>query len=92
LLTETSEYFFGKPSAKFQSGFTFPALACLHERFPHSQYFVTGAQSPVSNVGGPNEHLDVIYAQKLMACLAHILTGITLEAEDVKHEAERDHD
>jgi hypothetical protein len=45
----------------------------LGERFPDTQFFVTGVLGPHSNAHGPNEFLHIEYAKTLTACVALVL-------------------
>jgi acetylornithine deacetylase/succinyl-diaminopimelate desuccinylase-like protein len=55
------------------AGGTIPFMGMLGERFPKTQFFVTGVLGPQSNAHGPNEFLHIDYAKKLTACVAHVL-------------------
>ncbi len=48
-------------------------MAILGERFPRTQFLVTGVLGPHSNAHGPNEFLHLSYAQRLTTCLAVVL-------------------
>ena len=48
-------------------------MAMLGEKFPKTQFVVTGVLGPHSNAHGPNEFLDIAYAKKLSAAVASIL-------------------
>jgi len=54
-------------------GGTIPFMGMLGERFPQTQFFVTGVLGPQANAHGPNEFLHIEYAKKLTACVAHVL-------------------
>jgi acetylornithine deacetylase/succinyl-diaminopimelate desuccinylase-like protein len=64
---------FGKDAVHVGSGGTIPFMGMLGERFPKTQFFVTGVLGPQSNAHGPNEFLHIDYAKKLTACVAHVL-------------------
>ena len=51
----------------------FPSWACSGERFPRTQFFITGVLGPHSNAHGPNEFLHLDYAEKLTACVSLVL-------------------
>lgn len=54
-------------------GGTIPFMGMLGERFPDTQFFITGVLGPHANAHGPNEFLHLEYAQKLTACVALVL-------------------
>ena len=59
---------FGQSMQLYGEGGTIPFMGMLGERFPEAQFVITGVLGPGSNAHGPNEFLDVAYAQKL-TCL-----------------------
>ena len=48
-------------------------MAMLGEKFPGTQFVVTGVLGPHSNAHGPNEFLHIPFAKKLSACIATVL-------------------
>jgi di/tripeptidase len=48
-------------------------MAMLGEKFPKTQFVVTGVLGPHSNAHGPNEFLHVPTAKKVSACIASVL-------------------
>ena len=54
-------------------GGTIPFMAMLGDAFPAAQFVITGVLGPESNAHGPNEFLDVAYAEKLTGVLARVL-------------------
>jgi di/tripeptidase len=48
-------------------------MAMLGERFPQSQFLVTGVMGPGSNAHGPNEFIDLPTGVKVTACVAQVL-------------------
>ncbi len=72
-LEEASVEAFGLSMQLFGEGGTIPFMGMLGEKFPKAQFVVTGVLGPESNAHGPNEFLDVAYAEKLTGCLAHVL-------------------
>lgn len=50
-----------------------PFMGMLGDLFPRAQFVITGVLGPESNVHGPNEFLDLGYAEKLTNCLARVL-------------------
>jgi acetylornithine deacetylase/succinyl-diaminopimelate desuccinylase-like protein len=74
-LDQASALVFDRPVQMMGEGCTIPFMAMLGERFPRAQFVITGVLGPGSNAHGPNEFLDVAYAEKLTAVMAHVLQG-----------------
>ncbi|MBI3711206.1 MAG: M20 family metallopeptidase [Proteobacteria bacterium] len=72
-LARASEAAFGAPPAFMGEGGTIPFMAMLGEKFPKSQFVVTGVLGPHSNAHGPNEFLDIPTAKRVTAVIAHVL-------------------
>jgi acetylornithine deacetylase/succinyl-diaminopimelate desuccinylase-like protein len=72
-LTAASSTHFGKPVAFMGEGGSIPFMAMLGEKFPKTQFVVTGVLGPGSNAHGPNEFLHIPFAKKLSACIADVL-------------------
>ncbi len=54
-------------------GGAIPFISMLGERFPHSQFVITGVLGPQSNAHGPNEFLPIDYAKKLTGAIAQVV-------------------
>lgn len=78
-LQEASQRIFGREAIHLGSGGTIPFMGMLGQRFPHTQFLVTGVLGPQSNAHGPNEFLHVAYAQRLTACVALVLAAHAAE-------------
>jgi len=72
-LNGASAAHFGKPVAYMGEGGSIPFMAMLGEKFPKTQFVVTGVLGPGSNAHGPNEFLHIPFAKKLSACIADVL-------------------
>ena len=72
-LDKASQSAFGKPVAYMGEGGSIPFMAMLGEKFPKTQFVVTGVLGPHSNAHGPNEFLHIAFAKKLSACIAQVL-------------------
>jgi acetylornithine deacetylase/succinyl-diaminopimelate desuccinylase-like protein len=72
-LDEASSDYFGKPVAYMGEGGTIPFMGMLGERFPRSQFLITGVLGPHANAHGPNEFLHIPTAKKLTCCVAKVL-------------------
>lgn len=68
-----SQEVFGREAVHIGCGGSIPFMGMLGERFPRTQFFVTGVLGPQSNAHGPNEFLHVDYARRLTACVALVL-------------------
>jgi acetylornithine deacetylase/succinyl-diaminopimelate desuccinylase-like protein len=68
-----SRAIYGRDAVQTGCGGTIPFMGMLGERFPHTQFFITGVLGPHSNAHGPNEFLDIGYAKKLTACVSLVL-------------------
>jgi acetylornithine deacetylase/succinyl-diaminopimelate desuccinylase-like protein len=64
---------FGREPVYLGGGGSIPFLRMLAERFPKTQFFVTGVLGPHSNAHGPNEFLHIDYATRLTACVSVVL-------------------
>jgi acetylornithine deacetylase/succinyl-diaminopimelate desuccinylase-like protein len=72
-LKKASEAHFGKSVAFMGEGGSIPFMAMLGEKYPATQFVVTGVLGPHSNAHGPNEFLHIPTAKKVSACIADIL-------------------
>jgi acetylornithine deacetylase/succinyl-diaminopimelate desuccinylase-like protein len=73
-INESSQMAFGKPAAHMGEGGTIPFMGMLGEKFPTTQFVVTGVLGPHSNAHGPNEFLDIPMAKKVTMCVAQIVS------------------
>ena len=72
-MQKASEIFFQQPACSISEGGTIPFMAMLGNKFPETQFMITGVLGPGSNAHGPNEFLHIPYGKKLTACVAGIL-------------------
>jgi len=72
-LNKASEAAFGRPVAFMGEGGSIPFMGMLGEKFPKTQFVVTGVLGPHSNAHGPNEFLHIPTAKKVTACIASVL-------------------
>jgi di/tripeptidase len=56
-------------------GGSIPFMAMLGERFPKTQFVVTGVLGPHSNAHGPNEFLHIPTAKRVSTCVAMIVAA-----------------
>jgi len=72
-IARASEAIFGRQAVHTGCGGTIPFMGMLGERFPRTQFFITGVLGPHANAHGPNEFLHIDYAKKLTACVSLVL-------------------
>jgi acetylornithine deacetylase/succinyl-diaminopimelate desuccinylase-like protein len=72
-LKRASTAHFGKPVAFMGEGGSIPFMGMLGQRYPKTQFVITGVLGPHSNAHGPNEFLDIPTAKKITACIADVL-------------------
>jgi len=72
-IARASRAVYGKTAVNIGCGGTIPFMGMLGERFPRTQFFITGVLGPHANAHGPNEFLHVDYAKKLTACVSLVL-------------------
>ena len=81
-ITRASLAIYDREAVHLGCGGTIPFMGMLGERFPRTQFFITGVLGPHANAHGPNEFLHIDYAKKLSACVSLVLAdhARTLEA------------
>lgn len=72
-ITQASRAVYGREAIHLGCGGSIPFMGMLGERFPRTQFFITGVLGPHSNAHGPNEFLHIEYAKKLTACVSLVL-------------------
>jgi acetylornithine deacetylase/succinyl-diaminopimelate desuccinylase-like protein len=81
-MNDASKLVFGREALHTGVGGTIPFMGMLGERFPKTQFFITGLLGPQSNAHGPNEFLHLEYAKKLTRCVALVLAD---HARQIRH-------
>ena len=66
---------FDRDAMYMGTGGSIPFMGMLGERFPQTQFLVTGVLGPHSNAHGPNEFLDLATARRVTACTADVLAA-----------------
>src|ERR1700722_4698769 len=74
-----SHKIFGRDAVHSGCGGSIPFMGMLGERFPATQFFVTGVLGPHANAHGPNEFLHIDYARRLTACVALVLADFAAQ-------------
>jgi acetylornithine deacetylase/succinyl-diaminopimelate desuccinylase-like protein len=72
--TDASRQYFGEPAGAIGQGGTNPFLSMMRATFPGAQFLATGLLGPDSNAHAPDEMLHVPTAERLTACIAHVLS------------------
>jgi acetylornithine deacetylase/succinyl-diaminopimelate desuccinylase-like protein len=72
-LAAASQEAFGRPPAYLGEGGSIPFMAMLGEKFPDTQFVITGVLGPHSNAHGPNEFLHIPTAKRITAVVARVL-------------------
>ena len=72
-MQRASLHVYGQDPVSLGGGGTIPFLRMLGERFPKTQFLVTGVLGPHSNAHGPNEFLHIDYATRLTECVSLVL-------------------
>jgi acetylornithine deacetylase/succinyl-diaminopimelate desuccinylase-like protein len=72
-MQSASQAFFGRDAMYMGTGGSIPFMGMLGERFPGTQFLVTGVLGPQSNAHGPNEFLHLETARRLTGCVARVL-------------------
>ncbi|MGB8682417.1 MAG: M20 family metallopeptidase [Candidatus Binatus sp.] len=72
-LDAASNDYFGRPTAYMGEGGTIPFMGMLGQRFPQSQFLITGVLGPHTNAHGPNEFLHIPTAKKVTCCVAKVI-------------------
>jgi len=68
-----SRAYFGRDAMYMGTGGSIPFMGMLGEKFPETQFLVTGVLGPQSNAHGPNEFLHIATGKAVTACVARIV-------------------
>jgi acetylornithine deacetylase/succinyl-diaminopimelate desuccinylase-like protein len=72
-IQSASRTFFGRDAMYMGVGGTIPFMGMLSDKFPRTQFLITGVLGPHSNAHGPNEFLDIATGKRVTACVAHVV-------------------
>jgi acetylornithine deacetylase/succinyl-diaminopimelate desuccinylase-like protein len=72
-VTRASKWAFGPAPAYMGEGGSIPFMAMLGEKFPRTQFVVTGVLGPHSNAHGPNEFLHIPTGKRVTMAVASII-------------------
>jgi acetylornithine deacetylase/succinyl-diaminopimelate desuccinylase-like protein len=70
---EASRATFGRDAMYLGTGGSIPFIGMLGERFPGTQFLVTGVLGPHANAHGPNEFLHLDCAKNVTLCVAKVI-------------------
>lgn len=68
-----SQGYFGRPALAMGTGGSIPFIGMLAQRFPGTQFLVTGVLGPASNAHGPNEFLHLDMVRRVNGCVVEVL-------------------
>ena len=68
-----SHAFFGAAPCAMGEGGSIPFMAMLGEKFPKTQFLITGVLGPESNAHGPNEFLHLDYGMRVTCVVADVI-------------------
>ncbi len=74
-IKKASEEVFGCPAKYVGCGGSLPIINMIANQYPNAQIIVTGALGPGSNAHGPNEKLNLKFAEKVILCLTKVLAA-----------------
>jgi acetylornithine deacetylase/succinyl-diaminopimelate desuccinylase-like protein len=74
-VAQASEQAFGKPAAYMGEGGSIPFMGMLGEKFPATQFVITGVLGPHANAHGPNEFLHIPTGKKVTMAVSHLLAA-----------------
>jgi len=74
-VTEASQEAFGQPVAYMGEGGTIPFMGMLGEKFPNTQFVITGVLGPHSNAHGPNEFLHIPTGKRVTVATARLIAS-----------------
>ncbi len=72
-VARASDMAFGKPPVYMGEGGSIPFMGMLGEKFPETQFVITGVLGPHSNAHGPNEFLDIPTGKRVTMAIAQII-------------------
>jgi acetylornithine deacetylase/succinyl-diaminopimelate desuccinylase-like protein len=74
-VAEASQDAFGKPAAYMGEGGSIPFMGMLGEKFPDTQFVITGVLGPHSNAHGPNEFLHIPTGKRVTMAVARMIAA-----------------
>ena len=74
-VAQASEEAFGQPPVYMGEGGSIPFMGMLGEKFPDTQFVITGVLGPHSNAHGPNEFLHIPTGKRVTAAVARLIAA-----------------
>jgi acetylornithine deacetylase/succinyl-diaminopimelate desuccinylase-like protein len=74
-VAQASQDAFGKPATYMGEGGSIPFMGMLGEKFPDTQFVITGVLGPHSNAHGPNEFLHIPTGKRITMAVAHLIAA-----------------
>ena len=74
-VAEASQEAFGQPPVYMGEGGSIPFMGMLGEKFPGTQFVITGVLGPHSNAHGPNEFLHIPTGKRVTAAVARMIAA-----------------
>lgn len=74
-IQSASRAHFGRDAMYMGVGGTIPFMGMLGQKFPRTQFLVTGVLGPQSNAHGPNEFLHIDMGKKVTMCVASVVAA-----------------
>lgn len=72
-VNEGSSQFFDQPMREWGEGGSIPFMGMLGEKFPQTQFVITGVLGPGASAHAPNEFLHIDTAKRLTGAVATVL-------------------
>lgn len=80
-IQDASRQSFGREAMYMGVGGTIPFMGMLSEKYPRTQFLVTGVLGPHSNAHGPNEFLHIETGKRVTACVAQVVAAHARRAQ-----------
>ena len=72
-IDRASRNHFARPAVFMGEGVSIPFMGMLGQKFPKSQFLITGVLGPQSNAHGPNEFLHLPTVRRLTCAVAEVM-------------------
>ncbi len=74
-VAQASQEAFGNPAAYMGEGGSIPFMGLLGEKFPNTQFVITGVLGPHSNAHGPNEFLHIPTGKRVTQAVVRLIAA-----------------
>ncbi|MBV8187332.1 MAG: peptidase dimerization domain-containing protein, partial [Alphaproteobacteria bacterium] len=74
-VAQASQDAFGKPAVHMGEGGSIPFMGMLGDKFPDTQFVITGVLGPHSNAHGPNEFLHIPTGKRVTMAVASLIAA-----------------